>query len=70
MGKKKDPMPGILDDTHPGCFYREVYGIVPIMGSKRYMVLGPENNTCAQLKVCNSVESAKKWIDNRIKKAK
>jgi len=63
MRKKKDPMPGILDDIHPGCFYREVYGIVPIIGSKRYAVIGPKNGVCMQLKVCNSVKTAKKWID-------
>jgi len=66
MSKKKDPMPGILDDTHPGCFYKEYYGIVPIIGSKRYAVIGPDKEgTCVYLKTCNTVETAKKWIDNR-----
>ena len=64
---RKDPMPGILDDTHPGCFYKKLYGIVPIIGSKRYAVLGPDNNgTCVHLKTCNSVETAKKFIDGII----
>ena len=63
---RKDPMPGILDDTHPGCFYKKVYGIVPIAGSKRYAVLGPDKEgVCIYLKTCNSVETAKKWIDRR-----
>lgn len=66
MSSRKDPMPGILDDTHPGCFYKKEYGIVPMIGSKRYMVLGPENGICVQLKVCNSIETAKKWIDKRV----
>jgi len=57
---RKDPMPGILDDVHPGCFYKN-YGIVPIANSKRYMVVSGYEG---QLKVCNTVESAKKWIDN------
>ena len=66
MPKKKDPMPGILDDIHPGCFYKELYGIVPIAGSKRYAVIGPDKEgTCVYLKTCNTVETAKKWIDNR-----
>lgn len=66
MSKRKDPMPGILDDTHPGCFYKEVYGIVPIAGSKRYAVIGPnKEGICVYLKTCNAVKSAKKWIDNR-----
>jgi hypothetical protein len=63
---RKDPMPGILDDTHPGCYYREYYVIAPIIGSKRYAVIGPnKEGTCVYLKTCNTVESAKKWIDKR-----
>jgi hypothetical protein len=62
---KKQPMPGILGDTHPGCFYKD-HGIVPIINSKRYMVIGSDGQgNCVQLKVCNSVESAKKFIDKR-----
>jgi len=64
MSKSKDPMPGILDDTHPGCFYRD-YGIIKIAGSKRYMVVSGYEG---QLKICNSVESAKKFIDRKVKR--
>ena len=68
MSRKKDPMPRILDDTHPGCFYKELYGIIPIIGSKRYAVIGPnKEGNYTQLKVCNSVETAKKFIDRNIK---
>lgn len=56
-------MPGILDDTHPGCFYKD-YGIVPIIKSKRYMVVSGHEG---QLKICNNVETAKKFIDSRPK---
>lgn len=64
---KKDPMPGILDNTHPGCFYKD-HGIVPIINSKRYMVIGPDGNgNCVQLKICNGVDSAKKWITTKLK---
>jgi hypothetical protein len=53
MRKKKDPMPGILDDTHPGCYYGEYHAIVPIMGSKRYAVIGPDKEgNCTYLKTC------------------
>jgi len=68
MSKSKDPMPGILDNTHPGCFYKE-HGIVPIANSKRYMVIGPDGGKCVQLKVCNSVDSAKKFINLRTRGA-
>jgi hypothetical protein len=64
MSKSKDPMPGILDDTHPGCFYKD-YGIIQIAGSKRYMVVSGYEG---QLKICNSVESAKKFIDRKVKR--
>jgi ABC-type phosphate transport system ATPase subunit len=64
---RKDPMPGILDDVHPGCFYKD-HGIVPIINSKRYVVIGPDGTgNCTQLKVCNNVDTAKKWIRNRPK---
>lgn len=64
----KHPMPGILDNTHPGCFYgpNDEYGIVPIMGSSQYMVLGPNDGACVQLKKCRTVDTAKKWIDQRV----
>lgn len=69
MRKKKDPMPGILDDTHPGCFYGEYHAIVPIMGSKRYAVIGPDKEgNCTYLKTCNTVDTAKKWIDKNSSK--
>ena len=61
----KDPMPGILDDRHPGCFYKD-HGIIQVAGSKRYMVVSGYDG---QLKICNSVESAKKFIDLRTKGA-
>jgi len=67
---KKFPMPGIFDNTHPGCYYgpKGEYGIVPIIGSSQYMVLGPDGDACVQLKVCRTVETAKKFIDKRLKK--
>jgi len=69
---KKFPMPGIFDNTHPGCYYGPdgEYGIVPIIGSSQYMVLGPDGDACVQLKVCRTVETAKKFIDKRLKKKK
>ena len=71
MRKRKDPMPGILDDTHPGCFYGEYHAIVPIAGSKRYAVIGPDKEgECRYLKTCNSVDTAKKFIDGINKKSK
>jgi len=69
---KKQEMPSILGNTHPGCFYGpdHEYGIVPIAGSSQYMILGPNGGACVQLKKCRTVETAKKWIDKRLKSKK
>jgi len=56
---KKDPMTGILGNTHPGCVYKNC-GIVPY--KNRYMLIVNGE----QVKLCNSVETAKKFIDKNI----
>ena len=46
------------------------YGIVPICGSSQYMVLGPNGGVVFNLRKCRTVETAKNWIDKRLKSRK
>lgn len=56
----KWPMPGILNNKHPGCVYKDC-GIVPY-GNRYMLIVNGE-----QVKLCNSVETAKKFIDRNVK---